>query len=202
MTNNIDELKNEIKILTNDGEETVVYSHIEQTTELGQIVPANTLTNGSYYKVLFRTYDAFDNTSEWSNYQPFYCFSTPTLTFNISDEQIIHDSNFDLTLTYNQSENERLGKQIDSLQRQNRELSSKNELLSARNEKLEIQNTELKDMFNRVKDFVIKKCAKIPFVGKSLLTSFNQALNEKTLSAPKKDTKEKFETRLPEEDQK
>lgn len=101
-----------------------------------------------------------------------------------------------------QAENERLGKQIDSLQRQNRELSSKNELLSARNEKLEIQNTELKDMFNRVKDFVIKKCAKIPFVGKSLLTSFNQELNEKTLSAPKKDTKEKFETRLPEEDQK
>ena len=105
-------VKNEIKILTNDGEETVVYSHIEQTTELGQIVPANTLTNGSYYKVLFRTYDASDNTSEWSNYQPFYCFSTPTLTFNISDEQIIHDSNFDLTLTYNQSENERLGKAI------------------------------------------------------------------------------------------
>ena len=105
-------VKNEIKILTNDDEETVVYSHIAQTSELGQVVPANTLSNGNYYKVLFRTYDASNNTSEWSNYQPFYCFSTPTLTFNISDEQIIHDSNFDLTLTYNQTENERLGKAI------------------------------------------------------------------------------------------
>ena len=101
-------VKNEIKILTNDENETVVYHHIETTDAWGQVVPANTLTNGTYYKVVFRTYDILDNTSEWSNYQPFYCYSTPTLTFNISDEQIIHDSSFDLTLTYNQTENERL----------------------------------------------------------------------------------------------
>ena len=105
-------VKNEIKILTNDENETVVYSHIETTSALGQIIPANTLTNGGYYKVLFRTYDASNNTSEWSNYQPFYCYSMPTLTFNISDEQIIHDSSFNLTLTYNQAENERLGSAI------------------------------------------------------------------------------------------
>ena len=101
-------VKNEIKILTNDENETVVYNNIETTTAKGQIIPANTLTNGVYYKVVFRTYDALDNTSEWSNYQPFYCYSTPTLTFNVSDDQIIHDSSFDLTLTYNQTENERL----------------------------------------------------------------------------------------------
>lgn len=101
-------VKNEIKILTNDSNETVVYNNIETTTAKGQIIPANTLTNGVYYKVVFRTYDASDNTSEWSNYQPFYCYSMPTLTFNISDEQIIHDSYFDAILTYNQAENERL----------------------------------------------------------------------------------------------
>lgn len=101
-------VKNEMKILTNDGNETVVYTHTETTTVLGQIIPANTLTNGNYYKVVVRTYDAYDNTSEWSNYQPFYCYSTPTLTLNLSDEQIVHDSSFDLTLTYNQAESERL----------------------------------------------------------------------------------------------
>ena len=101
-------VKNEIKILTNDENETVVYNNIETTTFHGQTIPANTLTNGGYYKVVFRTYDASDNTSEWSNYQPFYCFSEPTLTFNISSEQVIHDSYFDAVLTYNQAEGERL----------------------------------------------------------------------------------------------
>ena len=103
--------KNEIKILTNDENETVVYNNIQvqtSTSILGQIIDAYTLTNGTYYKVTFRTYDSLDNTSEWSNYQPFYCYSTPTLTFNISDEEIINDMEFDLSLTYNQAENERL----------------------------------------------------------------------------------------------
>lgn len=101
-------VKNEIRILTNDFNEIIVYSNIETTHVFGQTVPANTLTNGMYYKVMFRTYDILDNTSEWSNYQPFYCYTTPTLSFNISDEEIIRDSSYDLTLTYNQLENERL----------------------------------------------------------------------------------------------
>lgn len=103
--------KNEIKILTNDENETVVYNNIQvqtSTSILGQTIDAYTLTNGTYYKVTFRTYDSLDNTSEWSNYQPFYCYSTPILTFNISDEEIINDMEFDLSLTYNQTENERL----------------------------------------------------------------------------------------------
>lgn len=101
-------VKNEIKILTNDATETVVYSYIATATAHGQMIPADTLTNGVYYKVMFRTYDALDNTSDWSNYQPFYCYSTPTLTLNISEEEIIHESSFDLMATYNQTENERL----------------------------------------------------------------------------------------------
>jgi hypothetical protein len=101
-------VKNEIKILTNDATETVVYSYTATTTAQGQMIPADTLTNGVYYKVMFRTYDALDNTSDWSNYQPFYCYSTPTLTLNISEEEIIHESSFDLMATYNQTENERL----------------------------------------------------------------------------------------------
>lgn len=100
-------VKNEIQII-NNATNVVVYSNTQTTYTLGQIIPANTLVNGNYYKVAFRTYDILDNASEWSNYQPFYCYSLPTLSFNISDGQTIYTQNFNLTLTYNQTENERL----------------------------------------------------------------------------------------------
>ena len=67
-------VKNEIKIVTNDDNaEVIIYQNIEVTSNLFQNIPANTLTNGNYYKVAFRTYDASNNYSAWSNYQPFYC---------------------------------------------------------------------------------------------------------------------------------
>lgn len=105
-------VKNEIKILTNDISETIVYSNVQTTHILGQSIPANTLTNGTYYKVAFRTYDASDNSSEWSNYQPFYCYTAPTLSFNMSNGEIVHSADFDLVLTYNQAQNERLGSTV------------------------------------------------------------------------------------------
>ena len=79
-------VKNEIQII-NNATSAVVYSNTVTTYALGQIIPANTLVNGNYYKVAFRTYDISDNASEWSNYQPFYCYSLPTLNFNVSDGQ-------------------------------------------------------------------------------------------------------------------
>lgn len=100
-------VKNEIQIVNNITE-TIVYTNIATTYVLGQTIPANILTNGGYYKVAFRTYDVLNNTSEWSNYQPFYCYSTPTLTFNVVSGQTINVSNFNLTLTYNQAQGERL----------------------------------------------------------------------------------------------
>lgn len=101
-----------------------------------------------------------------------------------------------------EAQNARLEKQVEGLRNQNKELSTKNDLLIARNEKLEMQNTELKDMLNRVKDFVVKRCSRIPFVGKSLIAQLNEELNEKSIPAPKQEKKEKFETRMPDEDQK
>lgn len=100
-------VKNEIQII-NNATNVVVYSNTETTYTLGQNIPANTLVNGNYYKVAFRTYDISDNASEWSNYQPFYCYSLPTLNFNVSEGQTIYTPNLDLTLTYNQAEGERL----------------------------------------------------------------------------------------------
>ena len=100
-------VKNEIQII-NNATSAVVYSNTVSTYALGQIVPANTLTNGTYYKVAFRTYDTWNNTSEWSDFQPFYCYSAPTLDFNVSDGQTVYIRDFELILTYNQSQNERL----------------------------------------------------------------------------------------------
>ena len=100
-------VKNKIEIVNNTTE-VVVYTNTVTTYVLGQTVPANTLTNGVYYKVRFMTYDVLNNTSEWSNYQPFYCYATPTLTFNVNNGQTINVSNFGLTLTYNQAQGERL----------------------------------------------------------------------------------------------
>ena len=63
-------VKNEIQII-NNATNVVVYTNTVTTYSLGQIIPANTLVNGIYYKVAFRTYDAWNDVSEWSNFQPF-----------------------------------------------------------------------------------------------------------------------------------
>ena len=103
-------VKNEIKIIINNDQqaETVVYQNTAVTFALSQTVPANTLTNGVYYKVAFRTYDALNNASSWSNYQPFYCYSTPILTFNISNNQTLAFQDYNLTLTYSQAQGEKI----------------------------------------------------------------------------------------------
>lgn len=109
MANGGDQIvKNEIKIVINNESETLIYQNTVVTFSLSQTVPANTLTNGTYYKVAFRTYDSLNNSSAWSNYQPFYCYSTPILNFNVSNGQTVYSQNFTLTLTYNQIQNEKL----------------------------------------------------------------------------------------------
>ena len=71
-------VKNEIKIINNSTGVTV-YINVQTTYQFKQTVPSNTLTNGVYYAVAFRTYDVNNNVSSWSNYVPFYCYTTPTL---------------------------------------------------------------------------------------------------------------------------
>ena len=107
-------VRNEIKIVTNDATETVVYQNIVRSYDLSHVIPANTLqnstrTNTKYYKVTIRTYDAINNTSAWSNYQPFYCYATPDLHFeNISSGQTITNSGYNVKLKYIQSANEKV----------------------------------------------------------------------------------------------
>ena len=104
--------------------EIVAYQNTTTTFNLSHIIPANTLTNGRYYKVAIRTYDALNNVSDWSNYQPFYCYTTPSLTLNVTNGQTITVSSFSIVLTYNQLQNEKLDYAIIELYNTNKVLLS------------------------------------------------------------------------------
>ena len=113
-------VKNEIKIATDviiDYElvEYIFYQDITTSYAFEHIIPPNAgegdeyyLRNGGYYKVAVRTYDIYNNVSEWSEYQPFYCYTTPTLSFDIISGQTIDEESFDVTLTYRQTEGEKI----------------------------------------------------------------------------------------------
>ena len=103
-------VKNQIKVILNNDSpsETVVYNHTVTSYNLSHVIPPNELTNGVYYKVAIRTYDAINNVSEWSNYQPFYCYTTPTLNFNINNGQTLNVLTYNVVLTYRQTQNEKV----------------------------------------------------------------------------------------------
>ena len=97
-----------IFVLTNLSE-IVAYNPAPLATfNFSNTIPANVLTNGKYYKVAIRTYDALNNVSDWSNYQPFYCYTTPTLQLNVTNGQTLTSSSYSISLTYRQLQNEKL----------------------------------------------------------------------------------------------
>ena len=101
---------NEIKIAlnTDDIEEVVVYEDKTTSYNLSHDIPPDVLTNGVYYKVAIKTFDAVGNSSEWSNYQPFYCYTTPTITLNIKNNQSIKTHSYNVVATYRQIEGEKI----------------------------------------------------------------------------------------------
>lgn len=100
---------NTIKILLNDEQDTVVYENTVTTYALTHAIPANVLTNGEYYRVAVQTIDSIGNTSVWSNYEPFYCYSTPVLRFDgLRNNQTVTVENFNAILEYNQLEGEKI----------------------------------------------------------------------------------------------
>ena len=116
---------NTIKIVTNPSqvgeEEQVVYEDTILSFELSHTIPPNassggyTLTNGNYYKLAIQTIDDIGNTSEWSDYVPFYCYATPTLILNVQSGQTISHSTFEFILTYTQAQNEEVNYAIIGL---------------------------------------------------------------------------------------
>ena len=101
---------NEIKIAINttDESEIVVYQNKVVSYSLSHTIPSHILTNGMYYKIAVRTFDALNNNSDWSSYQPFYCYTTPTLTLNIIDNQTITTHSFNVMAVYRQQQSEKV----------------------------------------------------------------------------------------------
>ena len=77
--------------------------------QLKHVLPANTLMNGVLYNARIAVIDIDVNISEYSDPILFYCFTTPTLTFdNIEENQIIKNSSYQVNMSYSQLENEQL----------------------------------------------------------------------------------------------
>lgn len=101
-------VKNKLTIRRNS-DDVIVYTSTLESYGFNQVVPANTLVNGTYYNFYFNTYDIEGNESADSNAVPFYCFTTPTLVFtNITTGDTIESPQYKFNLRYNQLEDELL----------------------------------------------------------------------------------------------
>lgn len=101
-------VKNRITIRNNTNN-AVVYTNTVETFANGQEVPANKLTNGTYYNFFFNTFDINGTMSPDSNVISFYCYTQPTLRFlNVTQGATIESSNFLFIAEYNQIQGELL----------------------------------------------------------------------------------------------
>ena len=93
-----------------------VYDQQQTTFRYEHTVPANTLTNGTYYNATVYTYNNEGNESVASNIIQFYCYSTPTITFtNVSEGGAINNASYSFEFTYNQAQNEALNYYVVNL---------------------------------------------------------------------------------------
>ena len=100
---------NILKICDNNESNIEVYKMPQTTMQLKHILPANTLKNGHYYNAKVAVIDIDKNESEYSDPILFYCFTTPTFVFdNIAENQIVKNASYQVTMSYNQIENEQL----------------------------------------------------------------------------------------------
>jgi hypothetical protein len=87
----------------------IVYQATQTTMQLAHTIPANTLTNGKLYNARIASIDVNGNISDYSNPILFYCYTTPTFELsNITYNQVIKNSSYQLQLNYSQPENEYL----------------------------------------------------------------------------------------------
>ena len=94
----------------------VVYSETQTTFKFEHILPANTLTNGTYYQATLTTKDAQGNESNASAPIQFYCYSQPTFEIsNMPSNNVIPNSSFAFTVTYNQAQGEILNAYVFNL---------------------------------------------------------------------------------------
>lgn len=88
---------------------TVVYQETQETFKYEHTLPANTLTNGTYYNATLATQDVAGTYSAESVPIQFYCFTQPEIEFtNIPMPNTITNSSFAFDFSYNQAEGEHL----------------------------------------------------------------------------------------------
>lgn len=93
-----------------------VYSETQTTFKFEHILPANTLTNGTYYQATLTTKDAQGNVSNASAPIQFYCYSQPSFAIsNMPSNNVITNSSFAFTVTYNQTQGEILNAYVFNL---------------------------------------------------------------------------------------
>ena len=111
--------------IQNNSTLSTVYSQTQSTYQFIHNVPANTLTNGTYYQAYLTTQDANGNVSPQSNVIQFYCYSEPTFEFaDIPTNHVIPNSSFNFEVTYNQTEGETLNAYVFNLYDTNKILIS------------------------------------------------------------------------------
>ena len=93
----------------------IVYNNVIESYGFNHVIPENTLRNGVYYVAQIKTYGVGDDITDindgspWSSSSPFYCYTTPTLTWsNKPSDSIIKTSNFTFQFEYYQPEDEEL----------------------------------------------------------------------------------------------
>ncbi len=95
---------------------TTVYSQTQTTYRFEHTLPANTLTNGTYYQATLTTKDAQGNESSPSNPIQFYCYSQPTFVIsNMPTGNVVTNSSFAFNVQYNQIQGETLNAYVFNL---------------------------------------------------------------------------------------
>ncbi len=95
---------------------TTVYSQTQTTYKFEHTLPANTLTNGTYYQATLTTQDAQGNVSTASAPIQFHCYTQPNFEIsNMPSGNIVTNSSFAFTVTYNQIQGELLNSYVFNL---------------------------------------------------------------------------------------
>ena len=83
--------------------------HEEITYKLQNTLPANFLTNGTYYQATIVTRNEAGQQSKASSPIQFWCYTTPSIVFtNIPNTGVIVNSSYNFQVTYNQAQSEPL----------------------------------------------------------------------------------------------
>ena len=102
--------------IKNNATLSIVYSATQTTFKFEHILPANTLTNGTYYQATLTTIDAQGNESNASAPIQFYCYSHPTFEIsNMPASNVITNSSYAFNVTYNQTQGEILNAYVFNL---------------------------------------------------------------------------------------